>query len=78
MAKTPSELARELSALQRREKKLCARCGREFVGVLRARYCGHSCASAAYWDEHREELNRKRMERYRRQKGQQEPSPGAE
>lgn len=73
MERTPSEVARELAALQRRERKACAHCGREFEGVLRARYCSRACATDAYWDAHREELNRKRREKYRRQKARQEP-----
>lgn len=73
----PSEVARALGLRQRKERKVCARCGREYVGVLRSRYCSHACASAAYWDAHREELNAKRRERYRRQKGEQTPPEAA-
>ncbi len=68
MAKSPSELGRGLGALQRREAKQCAHCGREFVGLRRAKYCSQACAVDGYWDRNREDLNRKRRERYRRQK----------
>ncbi len=68
MEKTASDVARELSAFQRKERKVCAQCGREFVGVLRARYCSHDCANVAYRERNREDLNRKRREKYQRRK----------
>lgn len=68
MAKTPQELARGLASLQRKERKVCVRCGREFVGVLRARYCGELCCNAAWRERNKEELNRKRREKYRRER----------
>ena len=64
-----SELARRLGSLQRKETRVCIQCGKEFVAVLRARYCGWVCANAAYRGRHREELNRKRREKYQRGKG---------
>lgn len=66
-----SEAARVLAAMRRREIKNCGRCGKEFAGISKARYCSHECAVASYWDQHREELNRQRRERYQRQKGVQ-------
>lgn len=63
-----SELARRLGSLQRKETRVCIQCGKEFVGVLRAKYCGPVCANAAYRDRKRDELNRKRREKYQRQK----------
>ncbi len=71
-----SKLGRGLNALRRRERKVCARCGREFEGIKQAKYCSPACGTDAYWDAHREELNRKRRERYGRQKGQQGPLQG--
>lgn len=64
------ELARALGSLQPKERKACAQCGEEFVGVLRAKYCGQLCINAAYRQRNREELNRKRREKYRRLMGE--------
>lgn len=68
MEQTPSELGRALGSLQRRERKVCAQCGKEFEGLKRAKYCSHVCVVAAYWARNREKLNAARRERYRRQK----------
>lgn len=64
----PSEIARQLGLRQRKEQKVCAQCGKEFVGVLRAKYCSQLCINAAYRERNREELNSKRREKYQRQK----------
>ena len=66
-----SEAARKLAASRKQEPKVCVRCGKEFVGHSWAKYCGPSCSSGVYWDKNREELNRKRRERYQRQKAGQ-------
>ena len=64
-----SDAARALGLSQPKEIKDCIVCGREFEGVLRARCCSQRCASLDYWRRHREELNRKRREKYQRGKG---------
>ena len=68
MARDPSELARALGALQRRVMKVCAHCGKEYEGLTKSKYCGPNCVMAAYRERNREELNRKRREKYQRQK----------
>ena len=64
------EVTRALRSLRRmQEPRVCQVCGKEFVGASYSKYCGKACQQAAYWDRHREELNQKRREKYRRQKG---------
>lgn len=62
---------RELASFRKRERKTCVVCGREFEGFVHSVYCAPACGRAAYWDRNREELNRKRREKYQRQKGGQ-------
>ena len=68
MSQLRSEAARELAAGRTKEPKVCAHCGQPFTGYKWAKYCGPACVRAVYWDAHREELNRKRRERYQREK----------
>lgn len=68
MTHLPSEAAKALAATRKRDPKVCAHCGREFMGFQWAKYCGPACVRAVYWDAHREALNRKRREKYQRQK----------
>ena len=63
------DAARALGALRRKVQRTCAVCGRTFEGYIHQRYCGDICQQAAYRQRHRDELNRKRREKYRRQKG---------
>ena len=63
------DAARALSALRRKVQGTCAVCGKTFEGYTHQRYCGDICQQAAYRERHREELNRKRREKYQRQKG---------
>jgi hypothetical protein len=65
-----SELARALSARRKKGPKVCAKCGKEFVGFTKSKYCSRACVSVAYWDRNREQLNQKRRERYQRQKAE--------
>jgi hypothetical protein len=65
-----SELGRSLNALRRKEQKVCARCGKTFEGIRQAKYCSPACGTGAYWDSHRAELNRKRRERYRKERSE--------
>ena len=71
---SPTELGRALAARRKRVPKLCALCGREFVGLAKSRYCSLACNQRAYWDRKRPELNAKRRERYRRQASQRRTS----
>ena len=65
-----SEVTRALRSLRRmQEPRVCQVCGKEFVGASYSKYCGKVCQQAAYRERHRDELNRKRREKYRRQKG---------
>jgi len=63
------DAARALGALRRKVQRTCAVCGRTFEGYIHQRYCGDICQQAAYRERHRDELNRKRREKYQRQKG---------
>lgn len=78
MSQLPSDAARALAAARKKEPKVCARCGREFMGFRWAKYCGAVCVSAVYRARNREDLNRKRREKYARQKGIQPPVPMSE
>jgi len=63
------EAAQAFRALRRmNEPRVCQVCGKEFVGASYSKYCGKACQQAAYREAHREELNRKRREKYQRQK----------
>jgi hypothetical protein len=63
-----SEAARALAAQRKRETKNCEKCGKEFEGIRKAKYCSHECAMTAYWDAHRADLNKARRDRYQKQK----------
>lgn len=65
---SPSDMGRFISSMRRKEEKVCPRCGASFVGIKTKLYCSHSCAVAAYADEHRGEINAGRRTRYRQRK----------
>lgn len=72
MTESASSVGKALAELRKRTPKLCVVCGKQYEGLRQSIYCSHACASTAYWDAHREELNRKRRERYQRQKKQKD------
>ena len=53
---TPSEVARWMASLRRREWKACAVCGKTFETARGARYCSGACRSRAYYLRRRGEI----------------------
>ncbi len=62
------EAGRFFAALRRRVQGRCEVCGAPFEGTVRRKYCSNRCASRVYRARHREELRRRRRERYLRAK----------
>ena len=63
------EAAQAFRALRRmNEPRVCQVCGKDFIGASYAKYCGKVCQQKAYRVAHQDELNRKRREKYQRQK----------
>jgi hypothetical protein len=63
------DAARALAGMRKRESKTCVVCGREFIGIARAKCCSNVCAARAYRQRNREELNARKREKRRQQQG---------